>query len=212
MKDYEYEFSVASGLGYANVEMPGKVREREAEWRLQQQQHGWGFGGGNGRGFGPSERGGCGGPRPRPHFQALMLGERKGRYWGIPGSPPHGQVQVQDSSVAEHCNPPPRQQQQQQQQLGGLLERSHGGYGIGNGGIGRVGVGMGLPAPRSTLSFPLDTTRYYLLGQLEYYLSPQNMARDFYLRKQVCFVFLCFFAFFFLPCLLSKSPLLTFTP
>ena len=35
MKDYEYEFGVASGLGYANVEGPGKVREREAEWRLQ---------------------------------------------------------------------------------------------------------------------------------------------------------------------------------
>lgn len=41
------------------------------------------------------------------------------------------------------------------------------------------------PGPVSVLSFPLDYTRYYLLGQLEYYLSPQNMAQDFYLRQQV---------------------------
>jgi hypothetical protein len=235
MKDYEYEFGAASGLGHANVERPEKARESAAEWRLHQQQHGWGFGGGNRRGFGPSQRGGYGGqgsyvrgggPRRPPHFQASMLGEKKGRYWGIPGSPLQGQVQVQDSSVAEYYNSPPRQQQQQQQQLDGLLERSHGGYGISPGphqgamhsipisqaqahrsvgGIGRVGVGMSLPAPLSTLSFPLDTTRYYLLGQLEYYLSPQNMAGDFYLRKQVCFCFFCLF-FFMLFCFFFALP------
>ncbi|KZT10382.1 uncharacterized protein LAESUDRAFT_755889 [Laetiporus sulphureus 93-53] len=42
-----------------------------------------------------------------------------------------------------------------------------------------------LPMPQSTLSFPLDPTRYYLLGQLEYYLSPQNMAQDFFLRQRM---------------------------
>lgn len=42
-----------------------------------------------------------------------------------------------------------------------------------------------LPVPLSPLSFPLDSTRYYLLGQLEYYLSPQNMAQDFFLRQKV---------------------------
>ncbi|KAF8632868.1 hypothetical protein AX17_004716 [Amanita inopinata Kibby_2008] len=42
-----------------------------------------------------------------------------------------------------------------------------------------------LPAPLSPLSFPLDPTRYWLLGQLEYYLSPQNLAQDFYLRQQM---------------------------
>ncbi|KAF8156721.1 hypothetical protein B0H34DRAFT_631254, partial [Crassisporium funariophilum] len=39
--------------------------------------------------------------------------------------------------------------------------------------------------PLTMLSFPLDPTRYYLLGQLEYYLSPQNMAQDFYLRQRM---------------------------
>ena len=41
-----------------------------------------------------------------------------------------------------------------------------------------------MPAPRSQISFPLDSTRYWLLGQLEYYLSPQNLAQDYYLRQQ----------------------------
>ncbi|THH29241.1 hypothetical protein EUX98_g4936 [Antrodiella citrinella] len=42
-----------------------------------------------------------------------------------------------------------------------------------------------LPMPQSVLSFPLDPTRYYLLGQLEYYLSAQNLAQDFYLKTQM---------------------------
>ncbi|GLB39278.1 hypothetical protein LshimejAT787_0604400 [Lyophyllum shimeji] len=42
-----------------------------------------------------------------------------------------------------------------------------------------------VPVPISPLSFPLDPTRYYLLGQLEYYLSPQNMAQDFFLRQRM---------------------------
>lgn len=42
-----------------------------------------------------------------------------------------------------------------------------------------------VPHPISQLPFPLDHTRYYLLGQLEYYLSTQNMAQDFYLRQQM---------------------------
>lgn len=53
------------------------------------------------------------------------------------------------------------------------------------------GVGAGMPpvpVPVSQLSFPLDPTRYWLLGQLEYYFSPQNLAQDFYLRKQVSFM------------------------
>lgn len=46
------------------------------------------------------------------------------------------------------------------------------------------------PGPISALPFALDPTRYYLLGQLEYYLSPQNMAQDFYLRQQVSSILL----------------------
>ncbi|KAI0336795.1 hypothetical protein GY45DRAFT_1377368 [Cubamyces sp. BRFM 1775] len=42
-----------------------------------------------------------------------------------------------------------------------------------------------LPVPHTQLLFPLDSTRYYLLGQLEYYLSSQNLAQDFYLRQQM---------------------------
>ncbi|KAH8097043.1 hypothetical protein BXZ70DRAFT_1009366 [Cristinia sonorae] len=42
-----------------------------------------------------------------------------------------------------------------------------------------------VPTPQTSLSFPLDPTRYYLLGQLEYYLSAQNLAQDFYLRQRM---------------------------
>ena len=83
--------------------------------------NGRGLGLGNGRGLGRSERGGYGeqmghvrggGPKSGPmvpsHFQMLMLGEKKkGRCWGILGSPPQGQVPVQDSSAAEYRTPPP---------------------------------------------------------------------------------------------------------
>lgn len=42
-----------------------------------------------------------------------------------------------------------------------------------------------IPLLQSALPFPLDTTRSSLLGQLEYYLSSQNMAQDFYLRQRM---------------------------
>ena len=43
-----------------------------------------------------------------------------------------------------------------------------------------------VPMPLTILPFPLDSIRYYLLGQLEYYMSPQNMVQDYFLRTQVC--------------------------
>lgn len=42
-----------------------------------------------------------------------------------------------------------------------------------------------VPAPLSSINFPIDPTRWQLLGQLEYYLSAQNMVSDFFLRQQV---------------------------
>lgn len=47
--------------------------------------------------------------------------------------------------------------------------------------------GPPLPIPQTDVLFPLDSTTYYLLGQLEYYLSAQNLAQDIFLRKQVRF-------------------------
>jgi hypothetical protein len=44
-----------------------------------------------------------------------------------------------------------------------------------------------VPIPLTVLLFPLDSIQYYLLGQLEYYMSPQNMVQDFFLSTQVCF-------------------------
>ncbi|KAI0032592.1 hypothetical protein K488DRAFT_49542 [Vararia minispora EC-137] len=45
--------------------------------------------------------------------------------------------------------------------------------------------GVALPQPRSQLAFSLDPMRYHLLGQLEYYLSPQNLAQDLFLRTKM---------------------------
>lgn len=42
-----------------------------------------------------------------------------------------------------------------------------------------------IPMPQSALPFPSDTTRSCLLTQLEYYLSSQNMAQDFFLRQRM---------------------------
>jgi la-related protein 1 len=42
-----------------------------------------------------------------------------------------------------------------------------------------------VPTPRTRLSFPIDRLRQEILSQLEFYLSPDNMATDLYLRKQV---------------------------
>ncbi|KAJ3732902.1 winged helix DNA-binding domain-containing protein [Lentinula guzmanii] len=42
-----------------------------------------------------------------------------------------------------------------------------------------------MPAPISRIPVALDPTVYYLLGQLEYYLSPQNLAQDFFLRQKM---------------------------
>ncbi|KAG1839738.1 hypothetical protein DFJ58DRAFT_667562 [Suillus subalutaceus] len=42
-----------------------------------------------------------------------------------------------------------------------------------------------IPLPQLALPLPLDTTRSCLLSQLEYYLSSQNMAQDFFLRQRM---------------------------
>ncbi|KAI0674457.1 hypothetical protein C8Q78DRAFT_989386 [Trametes maxima] len=52
-------------------------------------------------------------------------------------------------------------------------------------GVPQGSVPPPLPVPQSALPYSLDSTRYYLLGQLEYYLSSQNMVQDFFLRKQM---------------------------
>jgi la-related protein 1 len=124
-----------------------------------------------------------------------------------PSLPPPPPQAPPGSSVGGYYNPPPRQQQH----LAGYFQLPPGGFdpmygvaphqgampqqphlNVAGSPVSHISspAPAPLPAPLSTISFPLDTTRYYLLGQLEYYLSPQNMAQDFYLRKQVGFFIL----------------------
>ncbi|KAJ7151027.1 hypothetical protein C8R46DRAFT_1123070, partial [Mycena filopes] len=42
-----------------------------------------------------------------------------------------------------------------------------------------------VPTPRTRLTFPIDQLRQEILSQLEFYLSPDNMATDLYLRQQM---------------------------
>jgi la-related protein 1 len=42
-----------------------------------------------------------------------------------------------------------------------------------------------VPVPTPTFPYPMDATRTHLLEQLEYYLSSQNLAQDFFLRQRV---------------------------
>ena len=44
---------------------------------------------------------------------------------------------------------------------------------------------MPMPTPITTTNYPLDPLRFYLLGQLEYYFTTQNLVRDFFLRQQM---------------------------
>ena len=58
-----------------------------------------------------------------------------------------------------------------------------------NAGVPGATQGHPLPRPLSNLTFPLDAMRYYLLGQLEYYLSAQNLVSDIFLRKRVMLLY-----------------------
>ncbi|KAI9458867.1 hypothetical protein BJY52DRAFT_400868 [Lactarius psammicola] len=42
-----------------------------------------------------------------------------------------------------------------------------------------------VPRPLSNITYSADPTRFFLLGQLEYYLSAQNMASDLFLRQRM---------------------------
>ncbi|KAJ3559164.1 hypothetical protein NM688_g507 [Phlebia brevispora] len=46
-------------------------------------------------------------------------------------------------------------------------------------------TGAPIPAPVTKVTFPLDWTRYHLLGQLEYYLGADNLAHDLFLRQKM---------------------------
>lgn len=41
------------------------------------------------------------------------------------------------------------------------------------------------PVPVTNVGYMLDPMRYYVLGQIEYYFSVQNMCQDLYLRQQM---------------------------
>lgn len=58
-------------------------------------------------------------------------------------------------------------------------------FGAPNSQAGHTYAPMPMPTPITTTNYPLDPLRFYLLGQLEYYFTTQNLVRDFFLRQQM---------------------------
>lgn len=151
-----------------------------------------GFGRGYGRGYGRggnhhhhngnsySQRQGPPPPfsvTPPPPFQGIpppMAGPDANSHYYVP--PPRAPLATYLPAAYEPYVPPPPPPHPQSA-VGPAPAASSSGHG-GH-------TSPPLPMPMSQLGFPLDATRFYLLGQLEYYLSPQNMAQDFFLRQRV---------------------------
>ncbi|TRM57501.1 hypothetical protein BD626DRAFT_574539 [Schizophyllum amplum] len=200
VKDFGYGFGHHSGTGHAVIATREGLKRREQErlYEVERMQvdrrerdfsspefaprgrRGGGFvdrpyrgRGRGGRGFRGAryERGG--GPvvprqppspynlSPVPPFQPLMMGESPSGMYPpyVPGfdafAPPLPPVPLPPPPPPAHAVPP-----------------------VAQGGIP-------FPSPITLVSFPLDPTRWWLLGQLEYYVSPQNLATDFFLRQRM---------------------------
>ncbi|KAF5380054.1 hypothetical protein D9615_006132 [Tricholomella constricta] len=126
---------------------------------------------GFGRGFG--RRGGVGGFQPPPHQ----------RLPPFTVTPPSGHFQPMVNSMGDMTNG--FYPQRPNLNLTTYIPTGFETYGPPMPAAPPSHPAPPVPVPVSPISFPLDPTRWYLLGQLEYYLSPQNMAQDFFLRRQV---------------------------
>ena len=195
VKDYGYGFGDVSGTDKA-TDIIRRTKEGQVEWqkehaqKQQQEEYVWQeghdegemwdqgkeFGRGRPRrgswatSYGPYDRGGYGGRRSRG-------GRYPGRYHDRGG---HQQPPI-SLTPPPQFNPLPLPDY-----LNGYIPQisPYPDYGLYHPVI-PVTSGPPIPMPQSALPFPLDTTRSCLLGQLEYYLSPQNMAQDFFLRQRV---------------------------
>ena len=70
------------------------------------------------------------------------------------------------------------------QPMGGVAyDSTYSGWPVQQGFYGQTG--MPPPPMPQTIIPGLDGLRVYVLGQVEYYFSMQNLAMDFFLRQQV---------------------------
>lgn len=96
--------------------------------------------------------------------------------WFAPAPPPG-----YDPYYAQYQQPPPPMPYYAPQPPTSAIESSSTTTPTSAGGMHPATV----PRPITEVRYPLDGTRYYLLGQLEFYMSRDNMARDRFLRAQV---------------------------
>ncbi|KAF9652418.1 hypothetical protein BDM02DRAFT_3183801 [Thelephora ganbajun] len=207
VRDFGYGFGHMSGLGNAAAVVREELNVREQQ-RVQERRHredqeregsessqdrprrgslnsgyerggysgrrGRGLNGGYGRGYGRNfPRGGYGQyPRQQHQYSATPPGQ----FSQLPPHATHGYSPDQSVYFLPPPPPPPP----------GFGPYHPAGYDVYQyPSFPPPPLYPPVPQPTSQLSFLLDPTRYYLLGQLEYYLSPQNMAQDFYLRQQM---------------------------
>lgn len=172
-----------------------RVNERRDMEAPIRPRRGGGYYGGYGHERGGYDRGGFSGRRERG-TNGFGRGYRRGGYQQPPHRPPfsvtppatHFQplIPMGDPSQSYHHNLPHRPH------LTTYIPTGFEGYlpPSANQAIPQLTaphITPPVPVPISPITFPLDATRWYLLGQLEYYLSPQNMAQDFFLRQQVSY-------------------------
>jgi hypothetical protein len=139
-------------------------------------RRGRGFNGGYGRGYGRGfQRGGL---SPYPRHQHQYSPTPPGQFSQLPPHATHGYSPDQSVYFLPPPPPPPAPPSFGSYLPGGYEVYQYPSF------PPPPALNPPVPQPVSQLPFSLDPTRYYLLGQLEYYLSSQNMAQDFYLRQQ----------------------------
>ncbi|KZT68899.1 hypothetical protein DAEQUDRAFT_765902 [Daedalea quercina L-15889] len=193
VKDYGYGFGRKN---YAPFSAHGERRDWQAERPPEREYYGrsrrGSFGGGYGYDRGGYERGGFGGRRARGGgrgyegrggYHARSHSRGGGAYHGSQSRQPPFTVQPPplQTDVNGYYAPPPQGTTYYTPPYDPYLT----GYPAPAYPPLNLPSGAPLPKPISEPSFPLDSVRYYLLGQLEYYLSPQNLARDLYLKQQM---------------------------
>jgi la-related protein 1 len=222
VKDFGYGFGRTGGTGHGVASPREERFPREWERNRETDREHYHWRGRRGSFSGHNERGGYGGRRARGangfgrglgrgrwgtfRQQQQQQHQRQQQQPQQQQAPPFTVTPpAQAFQPLQPSTPPPRAPPDVGQYLGTAVQPApyvpgfeayqapvQVSYPSQNAGVPGATQGHPLPRPLSNLTFPLDATRYYLLGQLEYYLSAQNLVSDIFLRKRVMLLSQCF--------------------
>ncbi|KAJ8472571.1 hypothetical protein ONZ45_g16610 [Pleurotus djamor] len=183
VKNFGYGFGMIANNGYPlYVQEEPMMRDRPREQDFRDDRARW-------RDENEVERGGRGGVRDRENKVGTT---DAGDGEGIAVTPPHHYQQLMTYNDIPNGYYPP-QVPQHQSPINFVPPVPPGGYETYipqpqqplPPPAGPIHATPPVPEPITHIGFPLDLVRRYLLGQMEYYMSPQNMSKDFYLRQQM---------------------------